>query len=398
MAKDFTLLSHAVRNLRRRPARAVVLVAAIGLLVAVFVSGLSLVRRAKSSVERASARLGADLVVVPTGSRGAAEDVLLDQSLKTFYMDRSVAGRVRGLKGVARVTTQTYLATIAGRCCDVADAIVVAFDQESDFVVGPWLAKGLGRRLGPGEAVIGSESALHVSLGLSEFEGRLFGRPFRIVGSLEKTGTGLDTAIFVDERSVQDVLAAGSAKVPPGSVSAVFVKVEEGEDPVRVAGAVEDTIIEADAVARRDVGQHLLRALGDVSRVFLVTFGLASLLAACLAWAVFSGVANERAREVGLMRAIGATESHVARLFLLEVLLVGALGSAVGVLGGTGLSLALARSFAFLRKAPASMGVGEGLAVAAMGAAVGIGVCLVGALSPLRHARRTEPLVILKGD
>jgi putative ABC transport system permease protein len=396
MAKEFTLFSHAVRNLSRRPTRTAILVVAIGLLVSVFVFALSFVRRVDSSIRTASDRLGADLIVVPTGSRGAAEDVLLDNAVKTFYMDRSLVEKVRAVKGVARVTPQTYLATIAGGCCDVPESIVVAFDQEGDFVVGPWLARKLGRRLQRGEAVVGSESAFNINLGLTEVDRKLFGTIFRMVGVLEKTGTGLDTAIFVDERSVDEIFRNGNARAPPGSVSVVFVKVDEGDDPGRVAGVIEDTLIEVDAVARRDVGQNLLRALGDVRRVFLVTLLLASVLAASLAWAVFSGVANERTREVGLMRAMGAKESHVVKLFLVEVLLVGALGSLVGVLSGTGLSFVLVKGFALLKNA-SDLGVGERLAIAALGFVIGTGICIVGALSPLRSTRRTEPLVVLKG-
>src|SRR5512144_2627232 len=108
MAKDLTLLSHALRNLRRRPARAVILVTAIGLLVSVLVFALSFVRRVDSGVRKASERLGADVLVVPTGSRGAAEDVLVDNRIKTFYMDRAILEKVRAVKGVARVTAQTY--------------------------------------------------------------------------------------------------------------------------------------------------------------------------------------------------------------------------------------------------------------------------------------------------
>ena len=398
MAKGFTLFSHAVRNLRRRPARATILIVAIGLLVSVFVFALTFVRRVDSSIRTASARLGSDLLVVPTGARGAAEDVLLDNSVKTFYMDRSILERVAAVKGVARVTPQTYLATIAGGCCDVPESIVVAFDQESDFVVGPWLPGRLGRKLQKGEAVVGSESAFNIDLGLTEVDGKLFGAVFRMVGVLEKTGTGLDTAIFVDEKSVDETLRAGGAKVPPGAISVVFAKLDEGVDPARVAGTIEDTLIEVDAVARRDVGQSVLRALGDVRRVFLVTFLLAAALAASLAWAVFSGVANERTREVGLMRAMGAKESHVVKLFLVEVLLVGALGSVLGVLSGTGLSFVLVKGFAVLKNAPADLAAGERLAIGALGLVVGIGICLVGALSPLRSTRRTEPLVVLKGD
>lgn len=398
MAKDFTLTAHALRNLGRRPARAVILVVAIGLLVMVLVFGLSFVRRVDSSIRNTSERLGADLIVVPTGSRGAAEDVLLEHRVKTFYMDRGLAERVRQTPGVERVTAQTYLATIGGECCDVPDTIVVAFDQETDFVVGPWLQNKLGRRLAKGEAVAGSESAFNIGIGLTRVDGILFGSQFHIVGVLEKTGTGLDTAIFIDARNVEDIVRSGKVNLRPGSVSVVFAKVLPGADPTHVAARLEDTIVETDTVARRDIGRSVAHALGDISRMFLATFGVAALLAAFLAWAVFSGVANERSREVGLMRAIGAKESHVARLFLLEVVLIGAAGSVVGMLAGTGLSLGLARGFAILEHVSVDLGVAERLAIGAAGVLAGTAVCLVGALAPLRRTRRIEPLVVLKGD
>ncbi len=398
MAKGLTLFSHAVKNLRRRPSRAMVLVMAIGLLVAVLVFALTFVRRVDSSIRRTSERLGADLLVVPTGSRGAAEDVLVDHRVKTFYMDRSILERVRKAPGIERVTSQTYLATIAGACCDVPEAMVVAFDQESDFVVRPWLEKQIGRKLRKGEAVVGSESAFNIGLGLTDVDGVLFGNLFKIVGVLEKTGTGLDTAIFIDESNIEDIIRSGKTKLGPGSVSVVFAKVAPGWDLQRVAASIEDSIIEADAVARRDVGKSMILALGDISRMFAVTFLLASLLAALLAWAVFSGVANERAREVGLMRAIGAKESHVTALFLLEVLLVGAAGSVAGVVAGTALSLVLARGFTILRNVSNDLGAAERLGIGLAGLVVGVAICVAGALSPIWRTRRTEPLVVLKGD
>jgi putative ABC transport system permease protein len=396
--KEFTLLAHATRNLRRRPSRSAILVAAIGLLVSILVFGLSFVRRVESSIRTTSERLGADLIVVPTGSRGAAEDVLVEHGVKTFYMDRSIVERVRRIPGIARVTAQTYLATIGGLCCDVPESIVVAFDQESDFVVRPWLQKKLGRKLGKGEAVVGSDSAFNIRLGLTQVDGVLFGNLFHIVGVLEKTGTGLDTAIFVSDENVEDLLRSGKAGVRPGSVSVVFAKVEEGRDPGRVAGTIEDSIIETDTVARRDIGKSTAHALSDIGRMFLATFAVAVLLAAFLAWAVFSGVANERAREIGLMRAIGAKESHVARLFLLEVVLIGLGGSILGLVAGTALSVVLASGFTILRNVSTELALAERLAIGVAGLVAGIAVCVVGALSPIRRTRRTEPLVILKGE
>ncbi len=398
MAKEFTLFSHAVKNLRRRPSRAMILVMAIGLLVSVFVFALSFVRRVDSSIRKTSERLGADLLIVPTGSRSAAEDVLLDNKVKTFYMDRAVIDKVKAIQGVERVTSQTYLATITGACCDVPESIVVAFDQASDFVIGPWLEKKIGRKLRRGEAVVGSESALNIAFGLTEVDSILFGNVFKMVGVLEKTGTGLDTAIFVDESNIDDILRKGKAHIKPGSVSVVFAKVEKGHDPRRVAAAIEDAIIEADAVPRRDVGQNVIRALGDISRMFVITFTIASVLAALLAWAVFSGIANERAREVGLMRAIGAKESHVMALFLTEVIIIGAVGSVVGILSGTTLSFALARGFSLLNNVSTDLGALDRIGVAMAGLVIGTGICIVGALSPIRRTRRTEPLIVLKGD
>jgi putative ABC transport system permease protein len=398
MPRALTAFSHAVKNLRRKPSRAAVLVVAIGLLVSALVFALSFARRVDASVRLTSERLGADLIVVPSGSRGSAEDVLLDNKVTAFYMDRSIVDRVKAIPGVERVTSQTYLATIAGACCDVPEAMVVAFDQASDFVVGPWLDRKLGRKLQKGEAVVGAESALNIKLGLTEVDGVLFGKVFRIVGVLDRTGTALDTAIFIGDDNIDDILRRGKSKVQPGSVSVIFVRVEEGQDPQRIAGVVEDTIIEADAVARRDIGKDVIRSLKDIGRVFLIVFVLASLLAALLAWAVFSGIANERAREVGLMRAIGAKQAHVMKLFLLEVAIIGGIGSLLGVAVGTGLSFALGREFAVLKHASLALGLLERVGIGASGLVIGTAICVLGALWPIRRAGLTEPLLVLKGE
>jgi putative ABC transport system permease protein len=398
MAKPLTPFRHALRNLARKPSRSAILVVAIGLLVSVLVFALSFVRRVDAGIRRTSERLGADLIVVPTGSRGAAEDVLLENKVSTFYMDRSIADRVRAIPGVERVTTQTYLATIGGECCDIPETMVVMFDQDSDFVVRPWLGKQLGRRLHKGEALVGSQSALNIDLGLTRVDAFLFGNVFRMVGVLDRTGTGLDTAIFIDESNLDDIRRKGKVAVRPGQVSVAFVRAAEGADPEKIAAAVENGIVEADAVSRRDIGRGVLRSLADIGRMFLVTFLLAAVLAACLAWAVFSGVANERAREVGIMRAIGAKESHVTRLFLLEVVAIGALGSVLGIASGTALTLALGRSFSILERAPAGLGFLERAGIGASGLVIGTGICVLGALAPIRRAGRTEPLRVLKGE
>ena len=398
MAKEFTLFSLALKNLKRKSLRTGILVIAIGLLVSALVFSLSFTRRIGASIKTTSDRLGADIIVVPKGSRGAAEDILLENKIKSFYMDRGIIERVKAVNGIDRVTHQTYLVTLSGLCCDVPEAIIVAFNQDTDFVVKPWLQKKLGRRLHKGEALVGSESAFNISVGLMEVDSVLFGNVFRIVGVLDKTGTGLDNAIFIDESNIDDILRKGQSGIKPEQISIIFAKVKQGYDPYKVSGDITDSIIEVNPVARKDIGKSLLDALRDINRIFALTVTLASILAAFLAWAVFSAIANERAREVGIMRAIGARESHIVRLFILEVFIIGGLGSLLGIVSGTALSLALAKSFTILKNISTDLGIIERVLIALAGFAIGTGICIIGALSPVQKVKRLEPLVVIKGE
>jgi len=398
MTKEFTLFSLALRNLKRKPLRSGILIIAIGLLVSVLVFALSFVKRVDSGIKITSDRLGADLLIVPTGSRGVAEDVLLENKVKTFYMDKGIIERVKDIEGVEKVTDQTYLATITGACCDVPESVVVAFNQDTDFVIGPWLSRSLNRRLQKGEAIVGSESAFNINIGLTEVDTVLFGNMFKMVGILEKTGTGLDTAIFIDEENIADILKNGKADLKPGQTSVIFAKVKKGTDPYMVAGRIEDSIIEVDVMARKDIGKNLITALKDINRIFSVTVLLVSILSAFLVWAVFSAIANERSREVGIMRAIGAKETHIVKLFLLEVLVIGGIGSILGILTGTAVSLLLGKSFTMLKSLSTNLSIPERIYIALISFVSGSGMCVLGALSPIRRVKAMEPLTVIKGE
>jgi putative ABC transport system permease protein len=398
MTESFTLFSFAARNLRRKPLRTAVLILSIGILVAALVFVLSFVRRVDSVIKVTSDRLGADIIVVPAGSRGDAEDVLLENRVKTFYMDKGLEDRIRKIGGVGELTSQTYLASITGQCCDIPETVVVAFNQDSDFIIKPWLGKQLGTRLKKGEALVGAESAMNISLGLTEVDSVLFGNRFRMLGVLEKTGTGLDTAIFIDESNIEDILVKGKTGLKPGQISIIFAKVKKGIDPASVAGEIEDSFIEVDVVSRKDIGKNILGTLGDLNRIFFVTVMLASILSICLVWAVFSAIANERAWEIGIMRAIGARERHVSRLFLAEVLFIGVVGSILGVVPGTAISVLLAKHFMLLKNVSADLGLAERLIIAFYSVAARTGICVLGAMSPIRRLKKMEPLLAIRRE
>jgi putative ABC transport system permease protein len=126
---------------------------------------------------------------------------------------------------------------------------------------------------------------------------------------------------------------------------------------------------------------HLLMLLLALAAITASTLGLASTTTATVV---------ERAREFGLMRAMGATSTQLASLLLAETLLVSLVGGALGWLAGTG-AAALIRGDAFAAPASAQpLLLPAALAVAA-------GVALAGTLGPLRLALRLDPVQVLRG-
>lgn len=392
---SFSLFTLALRNLRRKSLRTGILITSIGLLVAILVFGASFILSVSASLRQSIGRLGADVLVVPVGARDYAEEVLLETKAKTFSMDRSIMDKVKNIEGVEQITSHVYLTTIMGICCDVPEAKVVAFTQDTDFIVSPWLQKAIGRKLRPGEAIIGYEAERNMAL-LDMEKTTLFGNEFRIAGVLEKTGTGLDHALFVSDENLPEMAAKSGTPFRADQISLIFVKAKPGVDPKKLGREIEGRIVEVDVTNRSDIGKNILSTLRDINMVFVLTMTLSLLLSVFLAWTIFSAVVNERIREIGIMRAIGAKNSHVVRAFVLEVLVLGLAGSLLGIIMGTYLSVSLSGIFTLLRDVSASLGAMHRAGIALAGLLTGTGVCVLGSLVPVLRIRRMEPLAAIK--
>lgn len=395
---EFNFLTVALKNLKRKKFRSGVLVFSIALLVSLLIFALSFVVSVSSSLKKASDRLGADLTIVPVGARGSAEAFLLESKEASFYMEKSLIERVKIIDDIVATTYQIYLSTITGMCCDVAQTKIVAFNQDTDFIVKPWLQKSLGRRLNKGEAIAGYDTNLNLDLELLEVEKTIYNNKFKIVGVLDKTGTGLDNALFMDEENLKDIIGSGNSPLKEGQISLIFAKIKKGLDPYEVGKKIEGNIVEVDVVARDDMGREMLKTLKDINKIFLVSIIMTSVLAVLLVWAIFSAIANERAREVGIMRAIGAKESHIVKLFILEVFVIGMLGSIIGMVAGSYLSISFARGFTILKNLSAELSFVQQAEIAAAGFVIGTGICIAGALLPINRIKKLEPLLAIKEE
>jgi putative ABC transport system permease protein len=119
---------------------------------------------------------------------------------------------------------------------------------------------------------------------------------------------------------------------------------------------------------------------------------LAALIAAALAVAATSATTViERRGEIGIMKAIGATNTVVAGLFLAEQLMLAIVGGTIGYIFGSGLARILGASVFGTPTSPRIVLLPIALGIAAV-------VAVIGSLIPLRRAARFDPAPILRGE
>ncbi|MFJ6729282.1 ABC transporter permease [Streptomyces sp. NPDC091281] len=143
--------------------------------------------------------------------------------------------------------------------------------------------------------------------------------------------------------------------------------------------------------AAEDLGGFL-----DVIKYVMLGFaGIAVLVGVFLIVNTFSMLIAQRTRELGLLRALGADRRQVRRSVLTEAVLLGLVGSTVGLAAGIGLAAGLIRLMsAFgMNLSTAEMVVGWGTPVAAY--VVGVGVTFVAAYLPARRAAGVSPMAAL---
>jgi putative ABC transport system permease protein len=143
--------------------------------------------------------------------------------------------------------------------------------------------------------------------------------------------------------------------------------------------------------AIRRVADSEGKILSHVSTLLWIVT-LAALIAAALAVAATSATTViERRGEIGIMKAIGATNATVAGLFLAEQLMLAIVGGAIGFVFGAGLARVLGASVFGTPAAPRVVLLPVALGIAAI-------VALIGSLIPLRRAARFDPAPILRGE
>lgn len=145
----------------------------------------------------------------------------------------------------------------------------------------------------------------------------------------------------------------------------------------------------------KDAAAQLGGFLDVIKYVMLGFAGIAVLVGVFLIVNTFSMLIAQRTRELGLLRALGADRRQVRRSVLTEALLLGLVGSTLGLAAGIGLALGLIKLMTALgmNLKSTEMVIGWGTPVASY--VVGVGVTFVAAYLPARRAAGVSPMAAL---
>lgn len=258
-----------------------------------------------------------------------------------------------------------------------------------------------GRDIKPGDrgkVAVGSDLVKTLGAHVGE-DIEIRGKQFEVVGIYEKTLTAPDKAVAMPLRDAQDLMAASlppaiSASVVPGNlVTNVVVYLDKGRDPDKMATTIQDELGEDFAAMGPKGFQESVTEPLKVFNQIIYAIALVSLLVGGLSVInTMTMSVAERTREIGIRKAIGATDGAVMRQFVAESAVIGLIGGLLGL--GLGALIALAGNAAGAESAMELFLVTPRLALGSIGFSLTLGV--LSGLYPAWHAARLNPVQALR--
>ncbi len=251
-----------------------------------------------------------------------------------------------------------------------------------------------------------------VDMGTAEREGFVVGEIYQIVVPTDEAFIDAElvgTFRFGDDNQTNGaVLLAFDTEVAPSlfdrdNFSAITIAIDGTRPLPDVRTDVEALFGEGYRVAdTADLNAELAADFNSAIGVFawiLRGFALIALFVSIFIIAnTFNIVMSQRIRELGLLRAVGATPKQIRRAVMGEALIVGLLASIVGLGMGVALAYGLEAALNGIGAELPPFDKPLSLATIAIGMGVGIVVTLASAWVPARKAGRTSPITAISGN
>jgi putative ABC transport system permease protein len=324
--------------------------------------------------------LGANVVIsaAQSGDAAATLDTGALQQIEELHLPGVVAAPYLYLSAEAEATGNSAAVIVAGAWLDEVSRMnswwkvdgnwVSARDSRSDCMIGEQAASRLG--LIPGQSVkihyAGREATLRVA-------------------GIITAGSSEDSQIFMGLPLAQELAGLG----PRASLIQITARgsAPEIEDVIR---RLSIALPGLEVRPLRQLAQAEGRLLDRLRGLLFGTVLLILTLTSLGVLAAMAGLALERRRDVGLMKALGGSVRRIMRLFLAEATAIGFAGGICGFVVGMALS-------EWIGERVFSVPITPRLIVLPATLALMVLVSLAGAL-PLRLLGRVRPSDILRGE
>jgi putative ABC transport system permease protein len=383
------LLPVATIGLRSRKGRAALSMVGVAIGVAAVVSVLGITRSSQADLLAQIDRLGTDLLTVVNGRSLAGNEVPLPAAAGTIALVDGVRGSTptAELRNVAAFRSDLVPPQRTGGIAVRATGVTLLSTLGGTLLRGAFLNDATARYP---TAVLGHNAA--GSLGIADLAGspRVFvgGRWYAVAGILRpvELAAGIDNSVLIglpvaaehfnyDGHPTRIYVRAQTERT--AEVRAMLARAANPLNPEDVTVSRPSEAFTARLTAT-DAATALFLGLGTVA-LFVGGIGIANVM-------VISVL--ERRGEIGLRRALGATRTHVGAQFLVESLLLGVAGGALGVLFGAAITHGIALRRGWQPLVPPEV-VGAGLAAAVL-------VGAVAGLYPAMRAARLAPADALR--
>lgn len=225
---------------------------------------------------------------------------------------------------------------------------------------------------------------------------------FTIIGVMKKRGTSgfqnQDNQVFVPLSAAQKLLLGINY------VNFIRLKIDKPENTTDAIDYIKEILRERHAISNpayddfsvrsTDQGLAVITQITNALTIFLTAISAISLLVGGIGiMNIMLAAVQERTKEIGLRKALGAKSRHIVQQFLIETVFITLVGGAVGIILGVGIAVAvatIARALGYawdLVISPSSIFLGCGVAA---------GIGLVFGIIPAKRASKLDPIEALR--